>query len=131
MHALFKSSFGKIYVRDLLARSQQTSICLYNLFNEISAQALNNSSLDPIYVRDPLARSLQQILCNVSVQHLSKRCPGKISVQHLYKRGLLARSLKGDAWQDTSRSLCNVSVQDLFPKSLHKLSIIVLLARPM
>ena len=75
--ALYKSSLGKIYVRDLLARSlQQISMqCLRTRSpQEVPRQDLIRS-LYPIFIKVLLARSVSEI----SAQALYKNSLGKIS----------------------------------------------------
>ena len=90
--ALWKSSLGKIFVRDFVARS------LYRSLEEVSWQDL----LDKICIRDLLARYLYEI-CTRSLYQSSV---GKISVRDLMARSLY-KSLEEVSWQDLlDHTLC-------------------------
>ena len=97
VQALYQSSLGKIYVRDLLARAQQIYAMspykisirgpLARYVSEIPAQALYKSTLGKISVRDLLARAQQismQCLCTRSLQEVAaRRSLRKLSIKDL------------------------------------------------
>ena len=96
-----KSCLGKIYVRDLLARSSISRISMAMT----SGQDLDKRSLGKISVWDLCTSSVKKIsMCNisatglsmqsVSLQDLHVRWPGKTSVYKISVRDLLARLFK-------------------------------------
>ena len=108
---LYKTSVGKISVRDLRSRSLQRSL------EEVSWQDL----LDKISKRDLLAISFLKI----PVQDLYRSSVGNIPVRSV--KGLMARSLQQDLY---AMSLYKVSTRKgALVISLNKISIRGLLAR--
>ena len=108
---LYKTSVGKISVRDLRSRSLQRSL------EEVSWQDL----LDKISKRDLLAISFFKI----PVQDLYRSSVGNIPVRSV--KGLMARSLQQDLY---AMSLYKVSTRKgALVISLNKISIRGLLAR--
>ena len=121
--SLYKSSLGKIYVRDLLARSPQQTLYKISFWDlctsslkELSEQDLHKRPFGKISATDLYAMSLYKIsktgawqdLC----QDLYKRSIGKISV-----RGLFAISQQISAQRFCTRSLYEMSAQALYHKS--------------